>query len=478
MVACSVARQLPPRVPGAGAVADGFFKCISDIPGGSATRKADALASGRSVCLGVMAAPGPTAVAESFGCTSDIPRGSYTPSIDGVAGRRPSIYDLGVAQGAAGGAVSGVPRLVEVFSNSERQWAVAAVLAEGEKWTLCFVGPDGDFRQKVAPKNCLQLAVFGTHTAGVLPPGFSAVPSTTRPGQTTYQWPSTNTKYMTREAAWQAYLQTNPFIDGGGSSSCASSRSGASYRRAESYMPPATVNSWQPEPLAVAVTRSASGPTDSYKVPAARRLSVLVADTDVACRAGAGVPLPASLLCFGAGAAAPPSEDSGSLLCSGYTSSGSSAQTYPAQWAAPFADSDAIAQKASQAVVSPAQRLSRSGTMVQTDALPQKATLRQESPSSFRERDAVAQAPQCEAALRGDAAVQRVVTKQEAPAMVRGYNAMPQAAPPKLKEARVPPLQIPGLDPGSAIAAKLAEDPDAPLEETTLPPGYRYVNVP
>eukprot|EP00929_Paragymnodinium_shiwhaense_P096998 TRINITY_DN58771_c0_g1_i1.p1 TRINITY_DN58771_c0_g1~~TRINITY_DN58771_c0_g1_i1.p1 ORF type:complete len:1216 (+),score=259.60 TRINITY_DN58771_c0_g1_i1:53-3649(+) len=100
------------------------------------------------------------------------------------------------------------PAVLEVFSNSARVWFVALVVdARDGVLTLRFIDKEGAKCEKSAYLEDPRVAVFGKHTAGLLPPDVVAVPSASRPGAYSYLDPVAQKKYATPELVWQAYLE-------------------------------------------------------------------------------------------------------------------------------------------------------------------------------------------------------------------------------------------------------------------------------
>merc|ERR1719230_1433180 len=104
---------------------------------------------------------------------------------------------------------SSEPAVVEVFSNTARAWFVAVVIhSSAEVLTVRFMDSSGHAREKGVYNDDPRLAPFGTHVGlSLLPPGFDAVPSSTRPGEVSYLDLAGRKKYASPALAWQAYLE-------------------------------------------------------------------------------------------------------------------------------------------------------------------------------------------------------------------------------------------------------------------------------
>jgi len=119
-----------------------------------------------------------------------------------------ALVPMGSPAGAGGLDSHDPPMVVEVFSVSARAWFVALVVGTSEdRLRLRFIDAEGTRREKVAIRGEGQLAHFGTNFGDVLPPGVTAVPSNTRPGQLAYMDSTVNRKFATPAFAWQAYLE-------------------------------------------------------------------------------------------------------------------------------------------------------------------------------------------------------------------------------------------------------------------------------
>eukprot|EP00929_Paragymnodinium_shiwhaense_P097291 TRINITY_DN59026_c0_g1_i1.p1 TRINITY_DN59026_c0_g1~~TRINITY_DN59026_c0_g1_i1.p1 ORF type:complete len:390 (-),score=76.94 TRINITY_DN59026_c0_g1_i1:370-1539(-) len=110
--------------------------------------------------------------------------------------------------------------LVEIFSNTERRWFIALVIAEDNgALTVRFEGSDGKPKEKACYREDPRLAPLGTHKATgymggagehlalPIPPGFEVVASASRPGQVSYLDGFDLQKYASPALAWQAYLE-------------------------------------------------------------------------------------------------------------------------------------------------------------------------------------------------------------------------------------------------------------------------------
>jgi len=106
---------------------------------------------------------------------------------------------------------AGPTTILEVYSNSARSWFVALIALTGPSGVPCavrFIDEQGRVREKaLRPADAALLAPFGANLGGKPPPGFLAVPSTSRPGQFSFMDQAGQTKYATAELSWQAYLQ-------------------------------------------------------------------------------------------------------------------------------------------------------------------------------------------------------------------------------------------------------------------------------
>jgi len=106
---------------------------------------------------------------------------------------------------------AGPTTILEVYSNTSRSWFVALIALTGPSGVPCavrFIDEQGRVREKaLRPADAALLAPFGAHLGGKPPPGFLAVPSTSRPGQFSFMDQAGQTKYATAELSWQAYLQ-------------------------------------------------------------------------------------------------------------------------------------------------------------------------------------------------------------------------------------------------------------------------------
>jgi len=106
-----------------------------------------------------------------------------------------------------------VGSVVEVFSATLNQWYPARVMqvkptsVDGpEVLTVQFTTDEGP-KMKSTYRKDANLAVFGSHLRGELPPGFQRRPSQSRPGQTVYFDATTGTKYVSSELAWRIHLE-------------------------------------------------------------------------------------------------------------------------------------------------------------------------------------------------------------------------------------------------------------------------------
>eukprot|EP00927_Polykrikos_kofoidii_P040020 TRINITY_DN34291_c0_g1_i1.p1 TRINITY_DN34291_c0_g1~~TRINITY_DN34291_c0_g1_i1.p1 ORF type:complete len:900 (-),score=150.41 TRINITY_DN34291_c0_g1_i1:114-2813(-) len=111
--------------------------------------------------------------------------------------------------GSVLGANGDVPDVLEAFSNSAATWFVAICVGENDGvLTVRFLDGGGRREKAARHDDVRQLAPFGTHIAlGLLPPGFRAVPSSTRPGTLSYLDTEAQKKYASPQLAWQAYLE-------------------------------------------------------------------------------------------------------------------------------------------------------------------------------------------------------------------------------------------------------------------------------
>lgn len=107
-----------------------------------------------------------------------------------------------------------VGQVVEVYSATLGRWSVGRVArasagdeALGTEVVVQFVSSEGAFCQKVV-RPCdaaAVLAPLGAHTAEA-PPGFTAAPSASRPGQLTYTDGATGLKYQLLAHAWAVHI--------------------------------------------------------------------------------------------------------------------------------------------------------------------------------------------------------------------------------------------------------------------------------
>lgn len=102
--------------------------------------------------------------------------------------------------------------ILEIFSGSTGRWHVAHVIGvtqfpgTPDVLTLQYYLDDGA-KNKSLYRNDHQLALFGVHTAGSVPPGCKIVPSQSRLGQSVFLNTNTGVKYETVEQVWMVYFQ-------------------------------------------------------------------------------------------------------------------------------------------------------------------------------------------------------------------------------------------------------------------------------
>lgn len=105
------------------------------------------------------------------------------------------------------GVYEDAPVVLEVYSNSARDWFVAIVVREErDAITLRFLDHMGAKREKLSYWSDSRVARLGTHIID-LPPGVVAVPSSTRPGEVSYADPEAQRRFATVDLVWQAYLE-------------------------------------------------------------------------------------------------------------------------------------------------------------------------------------------------------------------------------------------------------------------------------
>lgn len=114
--------------------------------------------------------------------------------------------------GSTGPAGFAAGSLAEAFSSTTGRWYPAKITdvqrgADGQDVLTVQFYIDDVAKQKSMYRADSQLAPFGSHTGGQLPPGFEMKPSQSRPGQMVYLDMTTGTKYAVAELAWRVHFE-------------------------------------------------------------------------------------------------------------------------------------------------------------------------------------------------------------------------------------------------------------------------------
>mmetsp|Transcript_65010 Transcript_65010/g.125508 ORF Transcript_65010/g.125508 Transcript_65010/m.125508 type:complete len:631 (-) Transcript_65010:151-2043(-) len=138
--------------------------------------------------------------------------GSRPPSPGGRSVGTMSMMSEAHGFGSNGPAGFAVGSMAEAFSATTGRWYQAKITdvqrgADGQDVLTVQFYMDDVAKQKSMYRADSQLAPYGTHTGGQLPPGFETRPSQSRPGQMVYLDMTTGTKYAVAELAWRVHFE-------------------------------------------------------------------------------------------------------------------------------------------------------------------------------------------------------------------------------------------------------------------------------